>query len=45
MELQSQKILKQESKVEGMTVTDFNTSYKATVIKTVWSWYKNKHTH
>ena len=48
MELQraqkSQEFLKKKKNEErGITLTDFNTSCKATVIKTVLYWCKNKH--
>ena len=29
-------MLKEKNKFEGLTLTDFKTSYKATVIKIVW---------
>ena len=35
-------ILKKKNKVRGLTLPVFKTSYKATIIRIVWHWYKNK---
>lgn len=40
----SQRILKMKNKIWRLMLCDFRTYYKATVIKTIWYWHKDRYT-